>query len=96
MVKQAVVISPLSCRPTVGVKVRRKKRKEKKRGNSASIYMVLSLSGREDSNLRLHAPKACALTGLRYTPLFNSEDADSSMMDSSFFLITSSDITPTN
>ena len=32
-------------------------------------FFLLVLSGRQDSNLRPPAPKAGAMTGLRYTPL---------------------------
>ncbi len=33
-------------------------------------------SGREDLNLRLHAPKACALAGLRHAPLIQTSIAN--------------------
>lgn len=37
------------------------------------IRHILQMSGRQDSNLRLLAPKASALTGLSYSPCLSSK-----------------------
>ena len=41
-------------------------------GTTLLTPRFLLWSGREDLNLRLHAPKACALAGLRHAPLIQT------------------------
>ncbi len=43
------------------------------RRDALTINSFFSLSGRQDSNLRPPAPKAGALTGLRYAPFFANQ-----------------------
>ena len=47
-----------------------------KKIKKAEQYIVRLLSGWQDSNLRPPAPKAGAITGLRYTPKYFSTSSD--------------------